>query len=1047
MSVAAWLRQLGLERYEQAFAAHDVDAQTLPLLTESDLADVGVKSVGHRRKLIEAISALKNSALPGPAAASARLDAEYRQLSVLYCDLVGSTALSERLDPEALRDVIRAFHDAGTRVVAGYDGHVANFIGDCLLAYFGWPRAHEDDAERAVRAGLGLVDAVDELRTPSGGALAVRVSIASGPVVVGDLLREGPAQEQSAVGAAPLVTAQLQTLVPPGGVVVDELTAQLLASSFALQPLGRHALQGSVEPVAAYTVVAEQLADSRFDARQGRALAPMVGREQELSLLLERWSQAQGGEGQAVLLVGEAGIGKSRLTRALLDACAAQPHRTVRWQCSPHHTGTPLWPVAQRLGRLAGLGPDEPIEQALDKLEAMTGQNGQAAALYAALLGIDATQRYGSLEMTPQVLRERTLELLVEQLLEMAEQSVLLLVVEDAHWIDPTTRELVDRCLERVDRARMLILITSRPDHQPRLGAHPSVTRLSLNRLSRASVQAIVARLGGGGLQAQTLATIVAQTDGVPLFIEELTKAVLETGEAAIPASLHGSLMARLDRIPQVKETAQIAACIGREFDRALVQAVAEQPGTVAAALDELVAAELVFRRGDKTNPRFVFKHALVQEAAYESLLRSKRQQLHARILAFLEAERLDAAPEVLAHHAIRAALVDKAIAYWNQAGSAALAKSAYAEAADCLNQAIALIHEHADGTHREAEELELQLRLGQAHVALQGFGAQVSKKAFMRASELLALVPAPPSTQLRARYGLWSWHITRADLPIALQLAAEALAAAQAGGTHEMLLQAHRMVAGSHLFLGHLAETRSHFERAMALVDSARRGELIAQFGLDPGVATLCYAAWTSCLQGDAEQSTELQQRARRLGSTVPQVTARAQMHLVCGMGAACAGDTATVASEADALAALAATHRLSMYGQYADILRGWALTAAAEEDVRAFGRNLDQLVASGSSIWIPFFRARYASALMACGHRAEALSTIAHALAECERSAQGWCLAELWRVRGTLQLQGPQPERAEAVRSFERALAIARGQGARLWELRAAASLEGAR
>ena len=577
MNVAAWLRELGLERYVQAFEDHDVDAQTLRLLTEADLAEIGVVSVGHRRKLAGAIAALAGEALAPPDVAPPRVEAEQRQLSVLYCQMAGSAASSgPRLDPEERRRMIQSFHKTCTRVVVDYDGHVANFYGDCVLAYFGWPRAHEDDAERAVRAGLALVRQIQA--EDAGGALNARVGIATGSVVVGDLIREGPAQEQSAVGLAPNLAARVLGLAGPGQVVIDELTQRLLAPSFAVQPLGRHALKGIAQPVAAFAVSDERAVDSSFDARRGPDLAPMIGRDQELALLTERWAQAQGGEGQAVLLVGEASIGKSRITRALLDACAAQPLWRIHWQCSPYHTGSALWPVIQRLGRTAGLEVQDSAEAALDKLEALVGENKEATALYATLLGLDGTQRYGPLEMTPQMLRERTMELLVEQLIERAEQRALLLVVEDAHWIDPTTLELIERCLERIASTRVLMLITSRPDNQPSLGAHPSVTRLSLNRLSRASVQAIVARLGGESLQAQTRAAIVAQTDGVPLFVEELTKAVLETGEAAIPASLHGSLMARLDRIPEVKEVAQIAACIGREFDQALVQAVAERP-------------------------------------------------------------------------------------------------------------------------------------------------------------------------------------------------------------------------------------------------------------------------------------------------------------------------------------------------------------------------------------------------------------------------------------------------------------------------------------
>ena len=651
MDVATWLRELGLSQYGQIFEDNDVDAETLRHLTETDLIDLGAKSVGHRRKLAAAISALReqsptSAAAPGPGSPPAEL-AEQRLLTVLYCQMADSGA---GIGAEALRGVVQRFHRSCTQVVAEYDGHIANFYGDCMLVYFGWPRAHEDDAERAVRTGLALVRRFQA----SNDAIDARVGIATGPVVVGDLIREGPAQQQSAVGLTPNLAARVLSLAGPGQVVVDELTHQLTGRSFSLQSLGSHLLKGLARPVSAYAVAGEHAADSRFDARCGRDVTPMAGRDQELALLLERWTRVRSGEGQSVLLVGEAGIGKSRIAKALLDACAGQSHWLVRWQCSPYHTGSALWPVVQRLGREVGVRAQDTAEAVLAKVEALAGADPEVQAVYATLLGLNGSQRYGPLEMKPRMLRERTLELLVEQLFEKAEQRPLLLLVEDAHWVDPTTLELIGRCLERIEHAPMLIVITSRPDNQPALTANPSVTRLSLNRLARASVEAIVARLGGQQVRPHTLATIVEQADGVPLFAEELTKAVLETGETAIPASLHGSLMARLDRVPEVKAIAQAAACIGREFDQALLEAVAEQPETVAPALERLVAAQLVFPRGGPTVRRFIFKHALLQEAARESMLRERRQATHARILAVLERSP-DTLPEILAHHAARA--------------------------------------------------------------------------------------------------------------------------------------------------------------------------------------------------------------------------------------------------------------------------------------------------------------------------------------------------------------------------------------------------------
>ncbi|HEY9029230.1 MAG TPA: AAA family ATPase, partial [Burkholderiaceae bacterium] len=1028
-----------------------VDADTLGRLTERDLVDIGVKSIGHRRRLLAAITRLGESPRPATAASAepglaspSPAQAEQRQMTVLYCQLVD--AAEGGSDPETLRDTIRGFHQTCTALVAEYDGHVANFYGDCMLAYFGWPRAHEDDAERAVRAGLALVDRIrTRLHDGSGEPIHARVGISTGTVVVGDLIREGPAQRQSAVGLAPNVGARVLDLAGTGRVVVDELTCRLLGPGFAVHPLGRHALKGVDQPMAAYEIRGEPALDSGFESRGQQALATMVGRDQELALLLQRWAQVCSGEGTAVLLVGEAGIGKSRIARALLDACATQPHWPLRWQCSPYHTGSALWPVIQRLAHEAGMLAQDTTDTALDKLEALALANRQAladeaAALYAKLLGLDGSQRYGPLEMTPQMLRERTLELMAEQLFDLASQRPLLLVVEDAHWIDPTTLELIERCLEQIEHRRMLILITSRPDNQPVLAAHASVTRLSLNRLGRASVESIAARLAGSHLQAPTLATIVAQADGVPLFVEELTKAVLETGEAAVPASLQGSLMARLDRIPEVKEIAQIAACIGREFDQALLLQIAERPDAVAPALEQLVAAELIFRRGGRVNPRFVFKHALLQEAAYDSLLRRRRQALHARILQALE-EPGQTPHEILAHHAERAGRIDQAIACWGRAGDAALAKPAYAEAADDLQRAIRLIADQTDGVDRRGRELELQAQLGLCHMGFHGSGSELTQRAYSRAH---ALLDAEPGTGRRLRqrvhYGLWASRFDRSDLNAALQLATAALAAEKADGTAESVQFAHRLLATSLALRGDFDRAQDHFDCAMALTDSARRSELSAQFGFDPAIATLYYYAWASAIQGHVKRSDELAARTESLCDGQPQVFTRTHAHLLLALRAASLRDEAAVARHAEALADLGARHGVSRYDGYVDVLGNWDAIVREPTDrvVSIYRRGIDRLDTLATRVWVPFFMGRLATGLAAAGRQDEALATVDLALAQCEQAPQGWCDAELWRVRATLQR-----DRDEAVRCLERALTLARMRGAKLWELRAAVSL----
>ncbi|HEY9065079.1 MAG TPA: AAA family ATPase [Burkholderiaceae bacterium] len=1045
MNIAAWLRAWGLERYAQAFDDNHVDdVPTLCSLTEADLVEIGVSSVGHRRKLMTAIARLAASptSLLPEAAATAPPHAECRQLTVLYCEMTGPAVHSASGHEEALREAIQSFQRTCTKIVADYDGHIANFYGDCMLSYFGWPRAHEDDAERAVRAALSLVQRHHELSAGCG-SLSARAGIATGPVVVGDLIHEGPACEQSAVGVTPNLGARMLGLARSGEVVVDELTRRLLASSFLVQPLGRHALKGFDEPMAAHAVTGERQTDSRFDAYRGRELAPMIGRDQELALLIERWELAQRGEGQAVLLVGEAGIGKSRIVRAVLDACAAPSHRRIRWQCSPYHMGSALWPVIQRLGRSVGLNADDTTDAALDKLETLTGDDGEASALYATLLGVNGNQRYGPLEMTPQTLRERTMELLVEHLYEMAEERPLLLVVEDAHWLDPTTLELIERCLEKIDSARMLILITSRPDKQPELGAHPCVSRLSLNRLNRASVEKMVARLGGEGLRSDMLATIVAQTDGVPLFVEELTKAVLETGGAAIPASLHGSLMARLDRVPEVKQVAQIAACIGREFDQALLQAVAERPETVAAAVDKLVAAELVFRRGTHTLPKFTFKHALVQEAAYESLLRGRRRALHGRILNVLEATRPDTPAEILAHHAERGQLTSKAIDLWGKAGHAASAQSAYAEAVGYLTRAIELIQGLGDDADRQSQELELQLLLGHACFAAVGHGSATTKTAFERANELLDAGRADPSLELRVQHGLFSWHCTRGHATECRRAANRVMGAARAVGTDTALILAHRLAGMSHLYVGEWMAARDHFGRSLALSEQQADGPV--QHGVNAAATAAACLGWTLHIMGCPQQAQAALVRSRDTGSLLHLPANAAAITLLHrAVPGVCARDWASARADTEALANLAAKHRLPMYGAYAQALRGWLLIGCggdARKAVALFESGLTNLEATGTRNCQTMFMAGLAIAQAACGRPADGLRTIERV--DTEELGQAWYEPELHRIRGEL-IEGARPgDRDEAMQSFERALSIARGSGARLWELRAATSL----
>lgn len=655
MDVGAWLHGLGLGQYEGTFRESEIEADVLPELTESDLEKLGLP-LGPRKRVLKAIANLGETKASGAASppglarpSSAEDTAERRQLTVMFCDLAGSTALSARLDPEDMRQVIRVYQDACSGVVARYDGFVAKFMGDGILAYFGFPHAHEDDAERAVRAGLQIVEAVGTLETRASDKLHVRIGIATGLVVVGDLVGQGAAQERAVVGDTPNLAARLQALAEPDSVVVAGATRRLLRGRFRLRDLGRHAVKGLTEPVEVWVAEGVSSSDSRFEAEQTARLTGFVGREAESKLLRERQRQAWQGEGQIALISGEAGIGKSCFSAWLAEQVADEPHTRLRYQCSPYHRDSALHPFVQQLERAARIAPDESPECKLDKLEAILGlataRTQEIAPLIASLLSIPLGNRYPPLSLLPAQQRRQTLSALLDQLEGLATQKPVLMLFEDVHWADATSLELLNLAIERIRRLPIMLLITFRPEFEAPWAGLPDVTTAALGRLDRNQAEMMVERVTGGRkLPAEVMALIIAKTDGVPLFVEELTKNMLESGlliedgdgyrldgplpPLAIPSTLQDSLMARLDRLGMAKEIAQIGAAIGREFSYALLNAIAgRDESSLHAALAQLEDAELLLRAGVPPDARYSFKHALVQDTAYESLLKSRRQR------------------------------------------------------------------------------------------------------------------------------------------------------------------------------------------------------------------------------------------------------------------------------------------------------------------------------------------------------------------------------------------------------------------------------------
>jgi class 3 adenylate cyclase/predicted ATPase len=1076
VDVGAWLHGLGFGQYEQAFRDNDVDAQVLPGLTVDDLKEIGVASVGHRRLMLQAIAAL-SVAPAGPATAAveavvapathAPSQAERRQLTIMFVDLVGSTELSRRLDPEEMGEVIRAYQNVVAGEVTRFEGYIAKYMGDGVLAYFGWPAAHENAAERAVRAGLATAEAVGRLATPAAEPLAGRVGIATGFVVVGDLVGETEARERAVVGETPNLAARLQQVAEPGAVVVAEATRRLLGDLFEFEDLELRALRGFTEPVRSWRALGEGRAEGRFEALHGSQLTPFVGRNQELDLLLERWKRARVGVGQVVLLCGEPGIGKSRLVGTLRDRLAGEPHTDLSYFCSPHHRDSPLHPISAQLERAAGMTRHDTADEKLVKLETLLTQGSRdvqaEAPLFATLLAIPASDRCPAPALSPQALKERTLAALLAQLEGLADRRPTLLLFEDAHWIDPTSLELLDRIVEGAHQLAVLLLITFRPEFAPLWADAPHLTRMALARLGHQQGAVMVHRLAGGKeMPEEVLSQLVARTDGIPLFVEELTKSVLESGllrdvgdryeltgplpPLAIPSSLHDSLMARLDRLAATKEVAQIGAVIGREFPHDLLAAAASLPeADLRRALIQLIDAELVSRHGTPPEATYSFKHALVRDAAYESLLKSRRRQLHARVARALEEgflEVLAAEPEVVARHYTAAELAAEAVPYWLRAGQQALQRSALREAIAQLTQGLDLLTRLPAGSDRDRKEADLRLALGNAIGAAQGGSAPEALQAYARVAELCEQ-SGDTSHLVAALYGLITFHFSRADFATALGLAEHALAAADRGNDVHAQLAGHSMVGLISLALGRLHAARAHLEHASALLDPARRRPLLEIFGIDLRVRSLVYLSWTLFALGYPSRARDLSRLAiveakdlahpLTLGMTLDRTTSVAEF----------CRDIATVAARAEALAALGREQGFLVYVTKSDFDRGWVMVeeGCITDGIALMRAALSSLEASHEEEFMPHSLGLLAAALAKGQEVPEAWSVARDALARVKRTGERLFEADLHCLEGNLLLALSKRDQAEGC--FYRAMEVAREQGARWWELRATTSL----
>jgi class 3 adenylate cyclase/predicted ATPase len=1065
-----WLTPLGLAPLAPALRANDIDLDILPALTEQDLEKLGL-SLGNRRKLLRAAANLPRSsssslsATPNPNAA-----AERRQLTVMFCDLVGSTALSARLDPEDMREIIGAYHGCCAEYITKAGGFVAKYMGDGVLAYFGYPQAHEDDAERAVRSALSLIEVVPLLRTGHQAALQVRVGIATGVVVVGDLIGEGAAQEQGVVGDTPNFAARLQSLAEPGQVAISHGTRRLTGGLFDYRDLGHVTLKGLANPVQAWQVTGATAVQSRFEAQHETTLTPLVGRGEELELLLRRWREAASGEGRVVLLSGEPGIGKSRLTVALEERLQSEPYARLRNFCSPHHSDSALYPTIVQLEALAEFErtdlPQAKFEKLASLLGALPGHESNVQLL-AELLSISTVDRYAPLSWSPQRKKEKTFEALLGLLEMLSRRRPVLAVYEDVHWIDPSSRELLDMTVERVARLPVLLVITFRPEFQPPWPGPAHVSTLNLNRLGRREGAALAALVASDNtLTRDMTAEIVERTDGIPLFVEELTKAVLEAGALgeggrkiittippsalAIPATLHASLIARLDRLgPLAKEVAQVGAVIGREFPYELLASVAQRSEhDLQAALGRLTDAGLVFCRGTPPQATLLFKHALVRDAAYGTLLRSQRQALHGRIAAMLE-ERfpdiVDQQPEQLAQHWTEAGSTKEAIAYWTKAARQSLIRYALVEAMAQLGKGLALLPNLVESPERWRHELELQTVLGWTHFHAKGEGVPAAGDALLRARTLSERL-GDRSTLSPVLYMQGSHYVARAEYSRARHVTEELLHVAREHGDAALEMHAHQILGRILHWLGAFASAVEHLEDALRVRVTDEHDEHSWYILVDASrTVALTYLATDLMILGHLDQAVARSEEALALGKK-----ARRPYALAIALGFAALVNRLRGANEAalDYLAesaAIGSEQGFPLFVTLADLQRASILSARGEtgEGLARARQACADLAAAGHHSGKTRSLAWLADCCERAGEIDEALELLTAALATVSASEERYFEAELHRLRGDWFVTHRRASEVEAEACFERALAVAREQEAKLWELRAANSL----
>jgi len=1079
--VRSWLEGIGLAEYVNAFEANDIDLEILRDLTDADLKQLGVTSTGHRVRLRTAIGDKprdrRDAAPNGPTddAAPQRTEpptenspqAERRQITVMFCDLVDSATLAEQLDPEDLRTLMQGYQRACSDVVEQYEGHVAQYLGDGLMTYFGWPRAHEDDAERSVHAALDIIEAVKTVDAPD--PLSVRIGISTGRVVVGDTGAGDASSPKLAVGETPNRAARLQALAEPDTIVLGPLTHHLTKGAFEYSDLGEHRLKGILEPVRARRVTGPSSVIGRFEARHGGDLPPPVGRDSEIAMLIDRWEQAKDGEGQVVLLSGEPGIGKSRILRALRDHVDREPHQRLRYQCSPYHTNSAFYPVIEQLVRVARFAVGDSDERKLEKLEHIvsvgTERPEDAMPYFAELLRLPVSDRYPLPPTNAEQRKDRSLEFMAEQVVTMSRHNPLLLIVEDMHWIDPSSLESVSRDIDRIGHERVLMVLTHRPHFTSPWSGRSHVTTLTLNRLSRDQAAEVATRIAGNKLLPATVVDeIVAKADGVPLFVEELTKDMLESGKLvetesgyqigghpgplSIPATIQDSLMARLDRLASIKDVAQVGAVIGRTFGYELLSAISDKSDAdLQSALRQFMDSELIFGHGTPPNATYTFKHVLVQETAYASLLKGRRQELHA-LIADVIAERFpqlaETEPELIAHHCTHAGALSRAVGYWTKAGKLASARTNNLEAIAHLRKGLEVLAEIPKSVQRDRLELELQVTLGSPLLALRGYTSEEAGNAYANA-RILSDRLGDNANQFPVLFGVWVYHWNGGDLREARTVAEDFLERADRDRSHDAVLMGQRNMGLSMTGLGRLEDARKHLQKSLELYDPATDRGLSYLYTQDPWVAASGFLSLTLWALGHRREAAETSAKSVTYARDIDHPFSLGYALFCAALFHAVARDPEAVGHCAAEGRALCRTHSFPVFLAYARFFEGYAQAAsgAPEAGIDEMVKGLEETKKLGMVVWRPVALAVLAEVYAEVGEHRKALDAVERGLRRAASREEHFALADLYRLKGILLSRKPRGNTADAESWLQRALDTARVQGARSWELRAAIAL----